>query len=263
VLVKTRGVGAGAAHVERDDGLQAANGRHPRSAGCSAGRSAEETVPGLKTAVRTQRSSTAHDQKVSFSKCREAFGNAVEVRVYDGRQVGVDKGCLHTAEQLDGRREAAAERQVGVAGGAQRSTQLLLVRRIAVGVEQGNGHRRLITGLNTARNFFGLQRKQRLAIGSHALANTHNPGRYKGRRGYVQLKKVGPLLVANEGKVLKAFRNIQEHGTPLSLEQRIGPFSRTQPESYVGQRGRQGRSRSQPGSQYGRFFSGGEFNKCR
>ena len=154
VLVEARRIGTGPAHIKGDDGLQAADGSHPGGTGGSAGRAAEEAVPGLKTAVRTQRSSTAHDQKISFGEGGEMPGNAVEVGVYDGCQIGVDKGRLHAVQQLDGRRKAAAERQIGLTRSAQGSAQLLLMRRIPVGVEKGDGYSRLITGGYTAVNFF-------------------------------------------------------------------------------------------------------------
>ena len=135
VRVETGDVGAGAAHVEGDEPLEAGSTGGPCRADDSSRRSAQQAVLGVERARRDQTAGAGHHVQPSAADARL---NRLEIIPHDRGQIGVDDGGLGARQKLDGRRQIGGAGDVREAGAPENLPHLLLVTRVAIGVQQSH-----------------------------------------------------------------------------------------------------------------------------
>ena len=169
-----------AAHVEAERVGLVRGERGPGRAGGAAGRARQHGQRGVRAGLveRGQAARGLHDVGRRQVRVGGALGQRAQVGGQQGGEGGVDLGrrrALVLAERAD---DLVAERDVH-AGEllGQRRAERLLVLRVAVGVEQADGHRLGIQPRDLARERRGVRERRRGPVGRHPLRRADAPVR--------------------------------------------------------------------------------------
>ncbi len=223
-----RDVGAGAAHVEREEVGVAAGGGHEAGSDHAAGRAREDA--GRRAArggVDVEHAARGlHHQRRRQAGGLEPAAEPAKVRAQRGREVGVGHRGREALVLAELARDLARERDVQLgARGQERRADLALVRRVGVGVQQAHGHRldaRVLHRLDGGGQGLGVDRPG-LALGRDPLRD-HDPPlpRHQGRRPVLgQVVQRGPVLAADLDHVPEALGGDQRGGRAAPLEQGV------------------------------------------
>ena len=216
-----------AAHVEAERVGLVRGERGPGRAGGAAGRARQHGQRGVRAGLveRGQAARGLHDVGRRQVRVGGALGQRAQVGGQQGGEGGVDLGrrrALVLAERAD---DLVAERDVH-AGEllGQRRAERPLVLRVAVGVEQADGHRLGIQPRDLARERRGVRERRRGPVGRHPLRRADAPVRGHERRRVrrAQPVEVGTRLAAELDDVLEAAGGDEHRARAVALEQRVG-----------------------------------------
>jgi len=217
-----RDVGRRAAHVEADNTVKAGNRGTFDNADHATGRTGEDRVLALEQLGVGEATMRLHEHQ---SRAAEFGGDTVDVAAQDRRQVGVDHRGVAATDQLDQRADPMRDRDLGEAGVMGDFGNGPFVVRVAVAVQQADGHRTKAVGVSLAhRGFNGVvvERRHHCAVGSEPFRCLDHPVVEHLREDDLAVEQARPVLGADAQHVGKTGGGHQQCRITLALEQGVG-----------------------------------------